>query len=77
MMTQLVGKSSQHWSALSRDRRRACEEQPWEKERIFVSTSSAHMKGQNFGSAVYLIPCYVGDKGTGMMKVSLGDETSF
>lgn len=53
------------------------EQQLWEKERISLSTSNADIKGQNFSSAVYLVSCYIGDKGTGMMRVRLGAETLF
>lgn len=52
-------------------------EQVLEKERISIPTSPADTKGQNFGSAVYLVSCYIGDKGTGTMRVELRDETLF
>lgn len=54
-----------------------CMEQVLEKERISVPTSPADTKGQNFGSAVCLVSCYIGDKGTGTMRVELRDETLF
>lgn len=52
-----------------------CMEQLLEKGRISVPTSPADTKGQNFGSAVCLVSCCIGDKGTGTVGVELKDET--
>lgn len=49
----------------------------WRKKGSLSPPSAADSKGQNLGSAVSLVSCYMDDKGIGTMRVELRNETLF